>query len=278
MTGVLIYGFTIGNFSAEGAKLLAMPWGIVSMVDLYVGFTLFSCWIVFREKGMVAFCHLGVSDDGHGVLDRSALYSDCLANQQGRLETFLVWKEIGLMSEPPPVFVYHPDPVRTGSVEVSDEVCIVCGQARGYIYVGPVYAAEDLDSQICPWCIADGSAYEKFGASFTDEECIGGNGLWDEVPETVVEVVASRTPGFSGWQQEQWWTHCGDAAVFIGIVGYEELALYGEQALTAIAKESGFAGEDLDIYMQALSKKGSPTAYLFQCRHCGACGGYSDSD
>ena len=50
MTVVLIYGFTVGNFSAEGAKLLAMPWGIVSLVDLYVGFSLFSCWIVFREK------------------------------------------------------------------------------------------------------------------------------------------------------------------------------------------------------------------------------------
>jgi hypothetical protein len=50
MTFVLVYGFTVGNFSAEGAKLLAMPWGIVSLVDLYVGFTLFSCWIVFREK------------------------------------------------------------------------------------------------------------------------------------------------------------------------------------------------------------------------------------
>lgn len=50
MTGILIYGFTVGNFSAEGARLLAMPWGIVSLVDLYVGFTLFSCWIVFREK------------------------------------------------------------------------------------------------------------------------------------------------------------------------------------------------------------------------------------
>jgi hypothetical protein len=50
MTGILIYGFTGGDFAAEGAKLLSMPWGIVSLVDLYVGFALFSCWIVFREK------------------------------------------------------------------------------------------------------------------------------------------------------------------------------------------------------------------------------------
>ena len=53
MTGILIYGFTVGNFSSEGAKLIAMPWGIVSLVDLYVGFTLFSCWIVFREKAVL---------------------------------------------------------------------------------------------------------------------------------------------------------------------------------------------------------------------------------
>jgi hypothetical protein len=52
MTGILAYGFAVGDFSGEGAKLLAMPWGIVSLVDLYVGFALFSCWIVFREKAL----------------------------------------------------------------------------------------------------------------------------------------------------------------------------------------------------------------------------------
>ena len=50
MTAVLIYGFTVGDFAAEGKQLLSMPWGIVSLVDLYVGFALFSGWIVYREK------------------------------------------------------------------------------------------------------------------------------------------------------------------------------------------------------------------------------------
>ncbi|MGD2162453.1 MAG: DUF1475 family protein [Anaerolineales bacterium] len=49
MTAVLIFGFTIGDFTGEGAELLAMPWGIVSLVDLYVGFILFSGWILYRE-------------------------------------------------------------------------------------------------------------------------------------------------------------------------------------------------------------------------------------
>ncbi len=52
MTAVLIYGFTIGDFLSEGSKLLAMPWGIVSLVDLYTGFILFSAWIIYREKSL----------------------------------------------------------------------------------------------------------------------------------------------------------------------------------------------------------------------------------
>jgi hypothetical protein len=52
MTAVLIYGFTVGDFSGEGSQLLSMPWGIVSLVDLYVGFTLFSMWIIYREKSL----------------------------------------------------------------------------------------------------------------------------------------------------------------------------------------------------------------------------------
>jgi len=54
MTAVLIYGFTIGDFSSEGSTLLKMPWGIVSLVDLYTGFMLFSGWIIYREKSLVA--------------------------------------------------------------------------------------------------------------------------------------------------------------------------------------------------------------------------------
>ena len=52
MTAVLIYGFTVGDFGGEGKQLLSMPWGIVSLVDLYVGFALFSSWIVYREKSV----------------------------------------------------------------------------------------------------------------------------------------------------------------------------------------------------------------------------------
>jgi len=52
MTAVLIYGFTRGDFFVDGGQLLANPWGIVSMVDLYTGFALFSGWIIYREKSL----------------------------------------------------------------------------------------------------------------------------------------------------------------------------------------------------------------------------------
>ena len=53
MTAVLIYGFTVGDFVDDGAELLSNPWGIVSIVDLYVGFMLFSIWIVYREESVI---------------------------------------------------------------------------------------------------------------------------------------------------------------------------------------------------------------------------------
>jgi len=45
----LVYGYTQGDLAADGAVMLSIPWGIVSLVDVYVGFTLFSGWMVFRE-------------------------------------------------------------------------------------------------------------------------------------------------------------------------------------------------------------------------------------
>jgi hypothetical protein len=52
MGGILIYGFAVGDFAEEGRQLLSMPWGVVSLVDVYVGLTLFSGWIVYRENSL----------------------------------------------------------------------------------------------------------------------------------------------------------------------------------------------------------------------------------
>ena len=181
------------------------------------------------------------------------------------------------MTDTLPTFRYHPDPIGTGSIVPSEAECHACGRVRGFIYSGPVYAEEDLDESLCPWCIADGTAATKFGATFVDEDGIGDYGSWDSVPPEVVEEVAQRTPAFSGWQQERWWTHCHDAAEFLGVAGRQELEGRWPDVIPAIRDEAGYDDSEWAEYFTALDREHGPTAYVFRCRHCGQLGGYSDS-
>ncbi len=48
----LLYGFSAGTLSQDGSALVKMPWGIVSLVDVYTGFVLFSGWILYRERNL----------------------------------------------------------------------------------------------------------------------------------------------------------------------------------------------------------------------------------
>jgi hypothetical protein len=52
MGAALIYGFSAGTLSQDGAALVKMPWGLVSLIDVYVGFILFCGWIFYREKNL----------------------------------------------------------------------------------------------------------------------------------------------------------------------------------------------------------------------------------
>jgi len=49
MGGFLIHSFINGDLMSEGRVLLDMPWGVMSLVDLYIGLLLFSGWIWWRE-------------------------------------------------------------------------------------------------------------------------------------------------------------------------------------------------------------------------------------
>ena len=54
MTVALLNGLINGSFFDDGNIILNNPWGIVSLVDLYVGFILFALWIIFREKSIMS--------------------------------------------------------------------------------------------------------------------------------------------------------------------------------------------------------------------------------
>ena len=52
----LIYGFGWGDFWEDGGELMDNPWGIVSLVDVYVGFFLFLGWVWIREDLLLPNC------------------------------------------------------------------------------------------------------------------------------------------------------------------------------------------------------------------------------
>lgn len=53
MAGALAYGFAAGDIRAEGRALGAMPWGVVTIIDVYVGFVLFLAWVAYREASVI---------------------------------------------------------------------------------------------------------------------------------------------------------------------------------------------------------------------------------
>lgn len=49
MVAAIAFGFSSGDFSAEGAEIWALAWGKVTLIDLYVGLLLFGVWVALRE-------------------------------------------------------------------------------------------------------------------------------------------------------------------------------------------------------------------------------------
>lgn len=163
----------------------------------------------------------------------------------------------------------------TGSIVESDSSCKVCERRRGFVYRGPFFAVDEVET-ICPWCIADGSAAARFEGEFTDLHYIG----WDNVSDETKDEVLRRTPGFAGWQHETWMAHCDDAATFLGRAGSAELHRLGSEAIDAIKsplRDFRWTEEELDRYVAVLDADGEPTAYIFRCTQCGSLLGYSDS-
>lgn len=176
-----------------------------------------------------------------------------------------------------PSFRYHPDPVATGVIERRDRTCPGCGQVRGWVYVVAPYAEQELRERLCPWCIADGTAAERFSARFT---VLTAGDVPDGVSAEVVAEVAERTPGFAGWQQERWLFHCGDAAAYLGPVGWDELDGDDDAiaALVAQAEAMGLTGDLAEAFVGSLDVDGAATAYRFRCLHCDRSLAYADLD
>jgi uncharacterized protein CbrC (UPF0167 family) len=100
----------------------------------------------------------------------------------------------------------------------------------------------------------------------------------EPVPPAVVDEVLRRTPRFSGWQTERWMFHCGDAAAYLGRVGYEQLVGHDDarEMLSAPMREIGWTEAQIADYVGWLHIDGDATAYLFRCLRCSTELAYAD--
>ncbi|WP_281932193.1 CbrC family protein [Roseibium album] len=158
-----------------------------------------------------------------------------------------------------PIFEYFPDPIGNGCIVEKKSRCACCEQGRAFMYVGPIYCVDDV-SEVCPWCISDGSAAAKWSASFND--------IYDVpkgVPQDVVETIDSRTPGYSTWQGNTWLFSATDALVFVGEVIGSAITQENEMEKIAACRTAlvdwSFPS-DFDLSNVVIG--GQPAIYLFQ--------------
>lgn len=180
------------------------------------------------------------------------------------------------VAESLPAFRYHPDPIASGSVVTSTTKCKCCKKVRGFIYGGPAYSDDDLDDALCPWCIADGSANEKYDATFVDSEAFD-----DDATEEAINTICERTPGFNAWQGEKWPSCCGEPAAFVTPAGYDDIQtrfprLEGELMMYIVHK-LGVSGGAATRTLKSLKRDHSPTAFVFKCLHCDGMPAYVDA-
>ena len=87
MAGVIIWAQ--GEVSIFDSPIPSMPWGIVSLVDLYSGFILFSLWIFYKEKKVIAMVWtFFVMTLGSFTIALYIIYS--IKNSEGNIEKFFM--------------------------------------------------------------------------------------------------------------------------------------------------------------------------------------------
>jgi len=162
-----------------------------------------------------------------------------------------------------PKFKYNPDPVKLGIIIKKKIKCSICKEERSYLYEGPFYSIKNVKN-ICPWCIKSGEAAKMHDGEFQDSDSC------EPVDkEEYTEELITRTPGYSGWQQEQWLSHCGDYCAIVGYVGWKEIEHLKDELendLNQIKNEYRLSQDDLE---NMLVDGGGMQGYLFKCLHCG---------
>jgi uncharacterized protein len=168
---------------------------------------------------------------------------------------------------PLPTFRFHPEPLRSGSVEPASIVCNACEQPRDHVYVGNCYVEDDFDGEVCPWCIADGTAHQRFGMTFHEAEPPSGT-----VDMALVDELEERTPGLCSDSPVTWPWCCDMPMAYVEPAGHAELiARHAELASMLVPQleaEAGLTRGNAERLFRKLQRDQPPRAHVFQCLGC----------
>ena len=156
-----------------------------------------------------------------------------------------------------PTFKYHPNAYELDIFIHEEGECSVCNQLRHLKYSADFYSDEEPE-YICPWCIANGLAAEKFAGSFNDYIGV------EVIPKDKLDEVLYRTPSYISWQQQVWLSHCNEPCAFLAYVGAKEILPFWDELIKDIEQQELSA----DFVKANLSKDGDMIGYLFECLHC----------
>ena len=170
-----------------------------------------------------------------------------------------------------PHFKYHPDPIKTGGFETDKVVvCACCGRETD------IYA---YYSNVCPDCIHNGTAYDKFGDEINDIPSWIRDDNIGIVDESKIEELMQRTPGYICWQHQVWPVHCNDFCAYMGEVhtgDLKRMRIY-TKIKNYLREEGAFDEGDYGNEKRSKDPKGYAESiltggcerYLFRCLHCG---------
>jgi uncharacterized protein CbrC (UPF0167 family) len=172
------------------------------------------------------------------------------------------------MQEPLPVFWYQPNAAEDGAFIRRRGICDLCGKEREYFCASRfyVYGGPELRRiEVCPWCLADGTAEENAERDYPLLCDFDG-----DVDEREKSVILLRTPGFLAAQETVWLTHCGAPCAYLGTVDKEYLTSNGIDVREDLEREARRRRHTADDVLFMLEHNNIYMGHLFRCLKCGA--------
>ncbi len=168
-----------------------------------------------------------------------------------------------------PKFKYSPNAYSLDLFKEVDGLCSICNEQRNLKYVSSFYSIDKPD-YICPWCIANGQAAEKYKGDFNDYCGIEGvspdpNDPEPTIPKELLLEITDKTPSYFSWQQEIWLTHCNEPCAFLGYANSQSI----EPLIDELKEDIENSGIPTEYITKGLTEESDLGAYLFQCVNCG---------